>query len=488
MAIAKFAEIGDKLSGIQGKLDGISDAFENPVAGFAENLLGGFDFGGELPGAISNLVGNIPSFPGLNLGFSGLGGFGDCFRNLDDLIVDMMKEKLLELSLSIPGGIAAASLMAAVQEATEVIQEVVDDIISLSQESLMDLIIRVQNSSFLQRIIIIKQITDLYGDIICNLNDLISKILDLDPCNLLDELAGTGAPAGPKPLPTPEAPMPPYPTIIDPATNNATLLSIKDNFINAKFQVGQALSKTNNDDPEVPPFVQSTAHNAALSTLHHLAHSFRNQIRSLGPGQGSTALRNIEESSQRIVREKSKEWSKDALEFFEKRFNNLLKPALEESATSFEQFDTATVDPVAASNLPVESLERTLVEAPEDKCGTGEVPEGTDANGMIEAPKHVSDAPRETFVMEAPPDIYSDLPQTIVIPQEGSYPGTYSRLQGNMYKRAGGSTTRDDGWIVPGTISYDSLQLDLEVATRIQNNTKAPAGLPNPPRKVIWVK
>jgi len=401
MAIAKFAQVGDKLSDVQGKLDGIADLFENPLESLTDSLLGGFEFpGGELPGAIGGLIGSIPSFPGLNLGFGGLGGFGDCLRNLDDLIVEMLKEKIIELTLSIPAGLAAAALMSTIASVIEVIQEVIDTIISLSQESLMDLLIRVQNATgFLQRITAIKTMTDLYGEIICNLNALIDKILDFDPCNLLDEIAGTGPPPGPKPVKVPEADvaMPAFPATVKTGAPNVSMQATRAAAARARNRIGTALRKRN--APEgAAPYVETESHRAALTTLQQFVHGFRGQILSLGrPGGGSQALSNIRAAQEKIVREKATEWSEDAMNFFVDRFNNLLAPALEDSAPALENdIILQWHDNGTAAAARFGATDASFGEPAEQKCepkeGEAPPPASTRSDGLtpVPAPEDIS--------------------------------------------------------------------------------------------------
>lgn len=362
MAIAKLAGIGDKLEGIQGKLDVVSDLFENPIGDFAENLLGGIDFGDfGIPSAVTGLFDKIPDFPGLEIGLDQLSGFGSCFANLDDLIADMLKEKIVDMILSFPPGMAAANLMSSVFSTISVVQEVIDDVISLTQLSLRDLIMLAQNSDFLQRIAIIKKITDLYENVIQNINDFISTIMDLDPCNLINYRPGRTTPA-PKPATMPEGPPAPPPTPMQNFAKNSVLSNVVDGFIDAKWKIGQVLSKDKIEEND-PDFKATPQFNSAMAHLHHVAHSFRKQVEKTQRGDSERIIREIEIRADESVKRKAEEWGEEAKNWFVYKLNQLTG-TLRETAPQLYNMKTAQADPITASKLGpsdgVEDLDQTV--------------------------------------------------------------------------------------------------------------------------------
>ena len=164
----------------------------------------------------------------------------DCFKNLDDLLVERIKEKALE---TIEGTLNVSEMAQNLQKAAKVqnvLQKQVDAVKGLKEESLSDLLIKARSSGLLDRVGIVKDITEKYGAVVGDINSLVSNIANIDICSQTNY---NGSAAIPKPSIPPEASPVANPPAEPAAVLNQGLIDIKRKHDDALFRINDVNNK-----------------------------------------------------------------------------------------------------------------------------------------------------------------------------------------------------------------------------------------------------
>lgn len=142
-----FAESG--IAGVGSMLvDLLAGFIADLFAGFIEDLLSLDTLIPEFMEDMFDKLDELIPFDLLNIGaaFPALGSFGDCFRNIDDILVESLKKKMNNFALGTPVGMGAANLMNITFKFVGVVEGKIQQIVELTESSIMDLVIAAQNA------------------------------------------------------------------------------------------------------------------------------------------------------------------------------------------------------------------------------------------------------------------------------------------------------------------------------------------------------
>ena len=191
----------------------------------------------------------------------------DCFKNLDDLLVERIKEKALE---TIEGTLNVSEMAQNLQKASKVqnvLQKQVDAVKELKEESLSDLLIKAKSAGFLDKVKIVKDITDKYSSVVGDINSLVSNIANLDICSQTNY---NGSAAVPKASVPPEAAPVANPPAEPAATLNQGLIDIKRRHDDALFRINDV-----NDKGSLP---DTPAVNSMMACLQKITRKYYDSV------------------------------------------------------------------------------------------------------------------------------------------------------------------------------------------------------------------
>lgn len=334
-----FAESG--IAGVGSMLvDLLAGFIADLFAGFIEDLLSLDTLIPEFMEDMFDKLDELIPFDLLNIGaaFPALGSFGDCFRNIDDILVESLKKKMNNFALGTPVGMGAANLMNITFKFVGVVEGKIQQIVELTESSIMDLVIAAQNAvdalartkimakliSAIDKLGIDKAlclIGKLTGKVLDNiggaLTSLIGGIMSFDPCKLF-ERGENGEPANPRaegiPVPSkvPEKAPEVYPITIAAAAKDPDSIQVQDLYRQAMWNAGDVLSKDHMADMFEASGGKKGGTNAqhisANTQAHLLARGFLNAIQA---GNVEAGEEQFDKNVKRILEEKalSGEWA-----------------------------------------------------------------------------------------------------------------------------------------------------------------------------------
>lgn len=327
-----FEEFGE--SGIPG--------IGNVVAGILGNILG--DLLGDLFGDLFNLDNLIPNFLEdllddlhelvpvdiLNIAeeIPGLPSYGDCFRNIDDILVENLQRKMNNFAFKLPVGMGGSNLMPITFDFVKTVESKIETIVDAAPMSIMDIIVGIQSApdlltktKYVAKLAIatsslspekLKCLTEkLYPDDAASeggngggltelLGKLVSGAASLDPCALAN---GGGIPGLPIPGCIPPGPPQEFPTKVPISTINTKQINLQEEQHDARWRIGDTLSK----DSLIKDYGSNPQHLAAHTTLHLLTRGLWNGIQA---GQAAEAAQRFDDNCARILAEKTRsgEW------------------------------------------------------------------------------------------------------------------------------------------------------------------------------------
>lgn len=264
---------------------------------------------------------------GESLDFGSITRLSDCVKNIDDIIIDRLKRKLITLMLLNTG---IASLFGAIQGIVNLINTVnsyIAFVNALLDKSLLELLILAKNAGILERSEIFRQIQEKYGNTISNINDILANIDSLNICNMMD-LGGGPIPSGVKGLDP--KPLPDFGSIIN--VDNSSIEK-KQKYEDVISRIGYAitnvidfvpnsLSNVSENIPQGPPAVK-----AALSHLQNFSRAIVNRYATASDDEVGKLRAIFFGEIDRKIEEHSYEWSPETQEFYRQRAKEAIEIA-----------------------------------------------------------------------------------------------------------------------------------------------------------------
>ncbi len=136
---------------------------------------------------IQNVVRNVT---GANLNLGGIANIADCVKNLDDLLIEKVKQevmsKILETDTAQEIVEKLGNISAIAKEGGNLLRKAGE----LKEKSLAELLVDARNAGLLDKVKIIKDINDKFGNVVDNLNDIISNLNSFDICGMTNYKSG----------------------------------------------------------------------------------------------------------------------------------------------------------------------------------------------------------------------------------------------------------------------------------------------------------
>jgi len=271
---------------------------------------------------LAELQSNATALTGSKIDLGGITKIANCYQNLPELLLEKVTQKTVDFILS---NNSVTTLAQNVQNITGMVAEgkrVTDRINDLKEKSLVELLIEAKEANVLDRIPLIKTITEKYGNAVDNLNELTSNIANLDICSLTNYK--TGSSASPKPSKIVDAP-PSELSFIPHTQVNEVLVGIKNRYDDAMYRLKDVLSDKSNLE-------NSPQSVSMLTSLQHITRAYRDKISRVR--DGGDILQFGEEFLRGAAFEKSKHaelWSVETHNEFDARVSVIAEVMNEES-------------------------------------------------------------------------------------------------------------------------------------------------------------
>jgi len=195
-----------------------------------------------------NGFGNKLSGIGLNQAISQVSSAGDCFKDIDNLVLDNAQEQVLKAISEIPAAKDLSKNIAKMQEMSDTVKKMGDEINELKEKNLSDLLKQAAGAGILERIPLIANIQSKFGDAVEDLNSLVDNITSFDPCSMVNFKVDANGNA--KEIPAPgkflnEQPKP-FPAFTPPVNVNYAAEEAKADYRQAMARMGDVVNdKTN---------------------------------------------------------------------------------------------------------------------------------------------------------------------------------------------------------------------------------------------------
>lgn len=131
---------------------------------------------------VQSTVSRLTGAPEINLG--GVASIADCLKNIDDIIIEKLKQKALNTLLATTSAQTLVAALGTMLAYAELGAQLYQKIEELREKSLLELLLMAKDAGYLDRIGIIKTISDKYGAAVTGLNDMIANLASLDICSM----------------------------------------------------------------------------------------------------------------------------------------------------------------------------------------------------------------------------------------------------------------------------------------------------------------
>ena len=158
---------------------------------------------------IANIQNIVRNTTGANLDLGGIFNAADCLKNIDDLLIERVKQKTMDMILETE---TAQEMVQRIGDISDIAKQggnIMRKANELKEKSLAELVVDARNAGLLDRIGIIKKINDQFGGVVGNLNDIVSNIGGFDICGMTNYKSGVALPPSANvntevPIPLPE--------------------------------------------------------------------------------------------------------------------------------------------------------------------------------------------------------------------------------------------------------------------------------------------
>lgn len=263
---------------------------------------------------VANIQNVFRNVTGANLNLGGIANIADCVKNLDDLLIEKVKQEVMGEILETD---TAQEIVEKLGEISAIAKEgvkILQLINELKEKTLAELLVDAKNAGLLDKIKIIKDINDKFGGVVNNLNDIIANLNSFNPCNMLN-ISGGGTTL-PPPLQIGPRAAPAHPDPGPVIVFNGTREKIKGDFMFHTHRAGDLIEGIYSEtDLESDP---------SYGSMQTALNSFYYGVKGEAITHGETELKEKSEREvQRIIDSKREEWSGDILNEFKERATNV---------------------------------------------------------------------------------------------------------------------------------------------------------------------
>ena len=304
----------DKLVEVQRAIDTLTSG-ENNLGkiglGQIEDQVGGSVTDSLDISKIANIQNVVRNVTGANLNLGGIANIADCVKNLDDLLIEKVKQEVMgkiletETAQEIVEKLGDISTIA--KQGGNLLRQAAD----LKEKSLAELLVDAKNAGLLDKVKIIKDINDKFGGVVGNLNDVISNLGSFDICNMTNlNQSGSALPPSAKVNTEEPIPLPVFEPLV---TIDHEAIETQNRFNDHTFRIKSIIGSEGL--PETPG---SRSMMVALQDFYYL-----------GQNKAYSGLENdfadvMEQELQRTIATKQDEWPAETLNEYKIRSRSVI--------------------------------------------------------------------------------------------------------------------------------------------------------------------
>ena len=274
-----------------------------------------------------NGFGNKLTGLGLNNAITQVSSFGDCFKDIDNLVLENVQKQVFDTVAGIPEAKALTQEISKMQEMSATVEKVGQEINKLKEKNLSDLLKQASAAGLLERISIIADIQSKFGDAVEDLNSLVDNITSFDPCSMVDFKidANGNAQEIPQPGQFLNEPPKPFPSFTPPVNVNYAAEETKSDYRQAMARMGDVV----NDKTNV---TKTESGMSMMSSLQFISRDYHDSLGGIrtpevlpyANEQSSDPLEALQQAADEELRKNSKTWTPDDKKEFEVRVSQLL--------------------------------------------------------------------------------------------------------------------------------------------------------------------
>lgn len=274
-----------------------------------------------------NGFGNKLSGIGLNQAISQATSFGDCFKDIDNLVLDNAQGQVLKAISEIPAAKDLSKNIAKMQEMANTVKKMGDEINELKEKNLSDLLKQAAGAGILERIPLIANIQSKFGDAVEDLNSLVDNITSFDPCSMVNFKIDSSGAAKEIPAPGKFLNEPPkaFPSFTPPVNVNYAAEEAKADYRQAMARMGDVVNdKTNISKTESGMSVMSSLQFIGRDYHDSLAGTRTPEVLPYAPERSQDPKVALQQAADEELRKNEKTWSSADKQEFETRVSQLI--------------------------------------------------------------------------------------------------------------------------------------------------------------------
>lgn len=274
-----------------------------------------------------NGFGNKLSGIGLNQAISQATSFGDCFKDIDNLVLDNAQAQVLKTISEIPAAKDLSKNIAKMQEMSDTVKKMGDEINELKEKNLSDLLKQAAAAGILERIPLIANIQSKFGDAVEDLNSLVDNITSFDPCSMVNFKIDSSGAAKEIPAPGKFLNEPPkaFPSFTPPVNVNYAAEEAKADYRQSMARMGDVVNdKTNISKTESGMSVMSSLQFIGRDYHDSLAGTRTPEVLPYAPERSQDPKVALQQAADEELRKNEKTWSSADKQEFKTRVSQLI--------------------------------------------------------------------------------------------------------------------------------------------------------------------
>lgn len=188
---------------------------------------------------------------GTTLDLGSVTRIADCIKNIDDLLLEKIKQKAIQELLKNKGASNISEKVAKLRDMAILANQLYVRAKQIEDMSLLELLLLAKNSGAFQQSQIFKTIQEKYGAIVGNINDMLANIANLDICSMVNYKTGN-ANAVPGSLNITNSAPTALPSFAPPMTIDTTTIDVKNQYEDVLKRIGEIIVNSENI-AETPP-------------------------------------------------------------------------------------------------------------------------------------------------------------------------------------------------------------------------------------------
>lgn len=273
---------------------------------------------------IANIQNVVRNTTGANLNLGGIFNAADCLKNIDDLLIERVKQKTMDMILETETAQEMVQRIGNISDIAKQGGNIMRKANQLKEKSLAELLVDAKNAGLLDKVKIIKDINDKFGGVVNGLNDIISNLGSFDICNMTN-FNQSGSALPPSAKVNTEQPIP-LPTFEPLMTIDQEAIDTQDRFNDHTFRIKSIIGR---EDLDQTPASRSMM--VALQDFYYL-----------GQNKAYSGLQNdfadvMEQELQRTLTTKQDEWPAETLNEYKTRSLSVIE-VIQTDAQDLEKY------------------------------------------------------------------------------------------------------------------------------------------------------